>query len=515
MTATERILAGRRLWIGIRGPRLDPETRSHLLDLRPGGIVLFRRNVESLDSVRSLIRDLRKLLGDGLLLSVDHEGGLVTRFHRELTVFPGNMALGAAAFREPSLGEHLGEQQGIVSARELRGLGFDVNLAPVLDLATTGRNPGIGIRSFGAPEELAARLGAAIVRGTLAGGVLPVLKHFPGKGEAALDAHIDLPAVPPGDQTPHLLPFKRAIAEGAPVVMTSHVVFEGIDPGNPATLSERVVRDLLRGELGFRGAVMTDDLEMGAMQKRFGFDTVIRGAVEAGHDVLCICQTYELQRRARDILAAGIRERALWAVDAEETDARLGALRPPPDAAPGSLPAAGSLAEAIAGRAITVHGDPGNLLPVAGKRTLLALPTLDSPTGVENPLRGEEDGSELVAALGSGASVHRLPLEPSVEDVARLLEAAGAFERLLVATTNARFLDAQRRYLVESMAAHPGAVHVAIRSPFDAEAIPASLPAACVFSYGFRPVQLRALARVLLGEVVSYGRCPVAIQRLP
>ncbi|HMS15976.1 MAG TPA: hypothetical protein PKA37_03975, partial [Planctomycetota bacterium] len=240
---------------------------------------------------------------------------------------------------------------------------------------------------------------------------------------------------------------------------------------------------------------------------------MIRGASEAGHDVFCICHTYDLQKRARDLVAQGLAEGAPWVGDADAVDARLRALVPPRSEQRSTLPSGSSLAEAIAGRAITVHEDPRNLLPIRDRRTLLLLPTLTSLTGVENPLRGEEDGSELVAALGEGVTVHPLSMAPSAAEIADALERAKGFERLLVVTTNARFLPAQRALLCAAVEQHPGAIHLAIRSPFDAEVLPKEAPATVVLTYGFRPVQLRALADVLLGKVQAYGRCPVGIRR--
>jgi beta-N-acetylhexosaminidase len=407
----------------------------------------------------------------------------------------------------------LGEQQGEISARELRDLGFDINLAPVLDLASTGENPGITIRSFGGPSELVSKLGVSLVHGTLRGGIQPSLKHFPGKGEATVDAHLDLPVIPEGDQGPHLDPFIRCIEAGASIVMTSHVVFKQMDAERPATLSHAVVTGLLRDQMGFDGVAVTDDMEMGAMQKHFGFDAMIKGASEAGHDVFCICHTYELQTRARDLLLEGMAANAQWVGDLERIDARLIRLRPPVPNAAGNLPGGESLALAIAGRAITVHSDPKSLIPITGKKTLLLMPTLATLTGVENPLRGEEDGSALALALGEAVQVQRMPTAPSESDLHAALTRAREFECVLVVTTNARFLPAQRAFLLSVMSAHSGAIHLAIRSPFDAEVLPASLPSTIVFSYGFRPSQLRALAQVLLGATKAYGRSPVVISR--
>src|SRR6187200_463087 len=178
-------LAGRRLWIGIPGPEIAGETRSLLEEIRPGGIILFRRNIESREQVSALVADLRRVLGSELHVVIDQEGGLVVRFDEGLTVFPGNMALGAAAVREPSLGEHLAEAQGRIAASELRELGITVNLAPCCDLATRGDNPGLGTRAFAAWPRLAGRLAAAMVRGHSDVELLSTLKHFPGLGGAS------------------------------------------------------------------------------------------------------------------------------------------------------------------------------------------------------------------------------------------------------------------------------------------------------------------------------------------
>ena len=502
-------MAGRRLWVGIPDLGLDATTKTHLQELKPGGIVLFRRNVESLDQVRSLIGELRTLLGDELVVSVDHEGGLVTRFHRELTVFPGNTALGAASMRETSMGEEMGRQQGVLSARELRDLGIDVNLAPVLDLASSGHNPGITIRSFGASSKLVCKLGVALVCGTREGGVLPTLKHFPGKGEATVDAHLDLPTIPPGDQGPHLAPFRAAIEAGASIVMTSHVIFQEIDAEWPATLSPSVVQGVLRQDLGFDGVIVTDDMEMGAMQKNYGFDAMIRGAAHAGHDVFCICHSPDLQLRARDILVEGMEADAEWAGDYGEVDERLRSLEPPPASGTSNLGKGAELAEAISGRAITVVQDPQSLLPVEEAELLVAMPTVATMTGVENPLRGEEDGSVLLDALGSGVTHRSLPQDPSAEDIDALLAEARGYQRLLVVLTNARFLEGQRALAQSAAAEIPGTIILAIRSPFDLEVLPPGSRATQVATYGFRPMQLIAAARVMRGEVKAYGRLPV------
>ena len=507
-------LAGRRLWIGIPGPELDPPTRTLLDELRPGGVILFRRNVRDRDQVRDLCLALRAQLGRGLHLAVDQEHGLVTRFHRELTVFPGNMALGAASIRELSFGEHLAREQGRHAARELRDLGLDVNLAPCVDLALTGDNPGLGIRSFGRHPRLVSALAAAIVRGTREGGGLATLKHFPGIGAARRDSHLELPVVASGDQEPHLDPFRAGLRAGAGAVMTSHVVFAGLDPARPATLSPAIVQGLLRESLGCEGVVLTDDLEMGAMREHFGFEEVVRQALAAGHDVLCICHDPDRQRQAHALLVGGLESGAAWWGDTRAVTDRLDAFRTPDAVGGPDREAAAALAEAIAGRAVTVVRDDRGLLPVGSdQRVLLALPDPRRETEVEDPLRGEADTSVLASALGPGVTVHPLRTAPGPGEVDALLEAARDSERLFVVLTNARFIPEQAALARRAVADHPGTVLLAIRSPFDLEVLPPGSRWTGVASYGFRPAQLRALAGLLRGATRPYGRLPVELEQ--
>ncbi len=508
--------AGRHLWIGFEDQTLTPPLRERLSDLQPGGIVLFRRNLRDLAQARALIASLREELGEELVVAVDQEGGLVARFHEGVTMFPGNMALGAAAFREPSLGEHLGEEQGYWSAVELRDLGVTVNLAPVMDLATEGGNPSAGIRSFGEPGELASSLGAALTRGTLRGGVHACLKHFPGLGDATVDSHLDLPAIAGGDRTRHLDPFRAALRARAPLVMTSHVIYRDLDPDLPATLSPRIVQGLLRGELGFDGVVMTDDLEMGAMAKNFGYPRIVPEAILAGHDVLCLCHREDLQRLAHAALMTALRDRSPVGVMLERSEPRLERLKPlRPVAAPDSRRAL-AVAEAIAGRAITVVRDDHQLLPLkATSKTLLVMPTLRGETGVEDPLRGEEDGSELERALAP-TQTERIPTDPDDAAILAVLERARDFDVVLVALTGARFLSGQARLATRLVTEHPRVLVLPIRNPFDLEMLPPHSRYSAVVSFGFRAAQLRALAKVVSGQVQSYGRLPITLKsRLP
>jgi beta-N-acetylhexosaminidase len=460
---------------------------------------------------------LREARGPGLHVAVDQEHGLVVRFDRELTVFPGAMALGATGVREPSLAEFLSEACARRAGEELAAIGVDVNLAPVCDLATRGDNPGLGVRSFSSHAKLAGRLVAATVRGHAAAGVASTLKHFPGLGGAESDSHLDLPRARVGRLEELLEPFAAGVAAGAACVMSTHCDYPELDDAAPATFSARIQRGLLRERLGFEGVLVTDDLEMGAMSKRYGFDEVVTRAAPF-HDVLCLCSDPEKQRRAHALLAEALERGGADAASFASAEERLTRLATATAAARrgATIPLAPDvdsqrLADAVAGRATTVVRDPAGLLPLAPDEPVLAiLPPLGDLTPVEDPLRGESL-DELVGGLPAGSVRLQIPREPDAADVLRVLETARGFRRVLLGTTLARFRPAEAAAARAIVARHPGVVWIALRNPFDFEVAPSAGGAALVTTYGFRPVHQRALLAVLYGRVEPYGRLPVEL----
>ncbi len=405
--------AGRRLWIGIAGTALDAEARSHLDTIRPGGIVLFRRNISGREQLASLCAELRAQLGGDVRIAVDQEGGRVARLAGEATQFPANMALGAIEAATPGRGCALARRAAAVVGRELRAFGIDVNLAPVADLYSARASDVIGTRSFGADPERTAALVAAAAAGLREGGAHATLKHFPGIGDAALDPHIDLPVLARSSSESAWRPFASGIGAGARFVMTSHAILRHVDDDKPATLSAKVVR-ALRDELRFDGVLLTDDLEMGALGGCGDFDDIVRGAVEAGHDALLICADPARPLRARDVLREGFERGSRWlAAGAAAAEARLASVErlPAPRArdsancSPSSLAEEGAvIARAIAEESVTLlAGDERRLAELAA--TGAARPPLvyllhGDPAGIESLPAG--NSSLVLCAYGSG-----------------------------------------------------------------------------------------------------------------
>jgi beta-N-acetylhexosaminidase len=318
------------LWVGFEGKSLPAELSRWLARGEVGGVVLYSRNIESPAQVRTLCREIRSAAGRGNpfpLIAVDQEGGRVERFKDPpFTRFPPARACSLFCCRN----ETVAEAVGAAIAAELRAVGIDMNFAPVLDVDSNPRNPVIGDRAFSEDPTGAAALGIAFAKGSLSRGVLPVGKHFPGHGDTSADSHKELPVVRAGRQTllrRELLPFRRAAQAGIPALMTAHVMYPALDRALPATLSRKILHDLLRERMRFRGAVFSDALEMKAIADRYGLGEAAVLAVAAGCDVVLVCRGEPAQAEAIDRLAREARDRATFRRRLAAAAVRSGRLR--------------------------------------------------------------------------------------------------------------------------------------------------------------------------------------------
>lgn len=317
---TEAFL-GQLFMVGIPGPRLDSVARELVRELRVAGVIFFARNLEGPEEVAALTGELQEealRVGDlPLLLAVDQEGGPVQRLKAPFTLIPSARELGQTATlaRVEALARTV--------ARELALVGLNMNLAPVLDVARGPECPQWE-RSFSPDPRQVAAFGTAALKGYLAGGVLPVVKHFPGLGDTTRDSHEVLPTAqnPDPNRETDLLPFRQALTAGAPAVMTAHLKVPSWD-NRPATLSEVALTKWLRRRLGFQGVIMTDDLEMGAISPNWPVPEAALEALAAGADLLLICNHWE---KAWEAVARLRREPGL-AGRAREAAARLRVLR--------------------------------------------------------------------------------------------------------------------------------------------------------------------------------------------
>jgi beta-N-acetylhexosaminidase len=284
-----------RTWNGQNVTEMKPEIAQLVKDYHLGGVILFRENVVTTEQTTKLVNSYQQAADKyGLLMAIDQEGGIVTRLQSG-TDMPGNMALGAT--RSEAISEKVGKAIG----EELKALGINMDLAPDLDVNINPDNPVIGVRSFGADPEMVANLGKAYIKGLQESGTAATGKHFPGHGDTSVDSHLGLPEVPYNlDRLKQveLYPFQQAMDAGIDAIMTAHVTFPKVDDSKaiskkdgteiaiPATLSYKVLTGLMREDMGFKGVIITDAMNMQAISDNFGpVDAAIR-AVKAGADIV-------------------------------------------------------------------------------------------------------------------------------------------------------------------------------------------------------------------------------------
>ena len=274
---------------GLAGLTISANERAFLRDAQPWGLIIFQRNVSSPAQVYDLTSSFRDLVGWEAPVLVDQEGGRVQRLKPpQWPAYPPGARYGALYDRAPEAGLAAARLAGHLIAADLRPLGIDVDCLPLADMPVEGGDPIIGDRAYGSEPGKVAAIAAAIAQGLTAGGVLPVLKHLPGHGRAGADSHLRLPVVDTPRATLEATDFAafRPLA-GLPLGMTAHVVFSSIDPVAPATTSVTMVREVIRGFIGFQGLLMSDDISMGALSGTLAARS--QAALAAGCDVVLHC----------------------------------------------------------------------------------------------------------------------------------------------------------------------------------------------------------------------------------
>ncbi|VAX20754.1 beta-N-acetylglucosaminidase [hydrothermal vent metagenome] len=292
--ANESDIAGQLMIIGFNGTRYTSSIGSWFKKLKPGGVILFSRNIENSEQTKTLISDLKKLGEDitslPLFVCIDQEGGRVARLSNDMPKFPTAKELG-----NDGSTEQVDQVYGAIG-KTIKELGFNVDFAPVLDLDTNSENPIIGDRAFSCDANKVAKLGQTAIAALRREGILACGKHFPGHGDTSLDSHLTLPE----DNRPlerfndhELIPFEAAINEKVDFIMTAHVMYPSIDAEFPATLSKKIITDILRNKMGYNGIIASDDMDMKAIADRWSDGEAIELAVRAGVDVTLVCHESE------------------------------------------------------------------------------------------------------------------------------------------------------------------------------------------------------------------------------
>jgi beta-N-acetylhexosaminidase len=466
---------------------------------------LFNFNYENPAQLSRLTDSLNSAALEGgqlpPLIGIDQEGGQLMAIASRVTELPGNLAIGAT--RSPELAE----QAGRVLARELLAMGINLNFAPSLDVNSNPNNPVIGARAFGDDPALVAELGCAMIKGMQSEGMIATAKHFPGHGDVAIDTHYKTPIVRRDRQSIDsidLLPFRAAIRQGVQAVMSAHIIFTALDPSLPATISPVIMTDLLRGELGFDGLLMTDAMDMHAIAERG-----VKGMEEAlkcGVDLILLAhvpdqlQLHErlahlengdsverIQRRQRNLMFTRPSLDVLNCADPQQT------------------------ARNIAERAITVVRSEANLpLNLSPDDQIVVI------TPQPKDLTPADTSSFVSVKLGSAIAKRHartisleLPSQPDESDIAATLQIAHHADVVIVGTIGAEKDVHQAELVLQLIRDGKRPIVVSLRTPYDILAFPTVETYLC--AYGIRKPNTEAAARVLFGEIKATGTLPCVI----
>jgi len=511
---------GYKLMLAFAGRTPPARIREWIAARRVGGFSLFRpHNYDNPGQVRELTAALQhaaRAAGQApLLIATDQEGGQLAAMGEGTTQFAGNMALGAT--RDPELARRVGQALG----RELAAMGVNVNYAPVLDLNTNPRNPSLGIRAFGDDPTLAATLGAALVEGMQSAGVAATLKHFPGKGEAAVDSHYKMPVIAHSRERLDAVefpPFHAGIAAGARLLMTGHFALPALTGTSayPATVARRVMTDFARGELGFDGVIITDALDMGAITQGAGQIIDVIAAVRAGVDLMLVMLDADTQERLYGGLQLAYTRELIDDSHVKPSVERILALKewaaaqPQPDLAVVGCVEHRALEAELARRSITLVRDTANLLPLRLSPDARIAAVMPQPKDLTPADTSSTVAPHLAAAL---RAYHPHVDEfitnhlPGDDEITALRDRVAGYDLLVLGTINASMQPEQAALANELLRLGLPTVTVALRTPYDLSVYPAAQTHLC--TYSIQPASLDALAGALFGDFSPTGQLPV------
>ncbi|MCK9548303.1 MAG: beta-N-acetylhexosaminidase [Sphaerochaeta sp.] len=504
-----REMVGQHLVCGFAKPQLDDQFREAVRAHKIANVILFAHNIESKEQLYALTAEIQALVkaecNTTALIGIDQEGGMITRLSPDCTNVPGAMAIAASGNPKNAY------DAGFLTATELRALGVNVDFAPSVDVNSNANNPVIGVRSYGDTAKTVITYTSQMIKGLQTGGVVATAKHFPGHGDTHLDTHVALPVVE-GDRAhleEHLAPFKAAVEGGVQAVMSSHILFPALEKDAvPATMSRAIITGLLKEEMGFKGLVFTDCLEMDAIARHYGTVEGAVAALAAGIDLACISHHVEIGVAAVEAIEAAIEEGRidldeLKASTAKILDAKAmleGFERPPLSVV--DSPVHRALNLRLHQETITVVNDAPFTLT---DRPLFIGPRLFRTTNTAkgadettfSRLMGERFDSPYIISPDN-------PVESEIEEIVAQAKDATT---VVLATYNGH-LNRGQIDLVNRFAGS-NALCIALRNPYDLALVDTRIRT--VACYSFTAVMADVLERLLTGEYSAEGKLPIGL----
>lgn len=506
---------GQLFMFGIQKDHLDEVTKEMIVKYKLGNVILFARNCISPEQLFKLNQSLQiealKQLRIPMFISIDQEGGMVTRIFNGATFFPGAMTIAATNDVKYAL------KNGTYMAEELDALGINMNLAPILDVNNNPKNPVIGVRSFSDDPQKVSQFSEAFFKG-LQSKILATGKHFPGHGDTHLDSHLALPKVDYGLErleAIELVPFRNAIQKGIHALMTSHIDFPVFsEHGLPATLSKKCLTGFLRHDLGFEGLIVTDGMEMKAVQDAYGTVEASLMAVQAGANLVCICHSYEYQIQAFERFKQAVLSNELPLSVLDERVSRvlkykallnthiINQIYQGIEPVVVNKTHQAYALETVRRAATLVKGD---IYQPKG-RTLFIGVSPQVTSGAD-----DTEGDYLITRQlkDSLPDVGRylMPVNPSDETIQDMVVKSKGYDQIVVTTYNGNIYQQQLKLIDHLQSVSTEVYVVSMRNPYDLYFNPNIKNYVCLYEY--TPNSMTILIEYLKGQLTLKGRLPI------
>lgn len=520
MTLKQKI--GQLIIAGFEDTFADEHITSLIKEYNIGNVIYFSRNFKNTEQFYNLNKELQKLAleqnGLPLFTSIDQEGGMVNRLNSGATFFPGNMALSAAGNEEDAynMGKYVG--------RELSALGVNMNLAPVLDVNNNPDNPVIGVRSYGEDPERVAQMGSAYIKGLQENGVIATGKHFPGHGDTSVDSHLDLSSVNHSKarlEKVELYPFKKAVENGIDAIMSAHVIFPAYeDKKLPSTLSYKVLTGLLREELGFKGLIVTDCMEMKAIADYFGTEKAAVMAVKAGADLITISHSKEKQTAALENLVSAVERGEISEERINESVEKIINYKNKininnfiASSFNDAKKVVGNkvhedFAQKISENSITVVKGK-EYLPLKADDNILFVSTNAAVlTGVDDCIE-DRNISKLMKKRYPEITAETINIKTSDAEIEKIVKEAEDKSKVVICTYNANLNKGQLKLVEKVYGVNKNIIVIAMRNPYDFNSL--KYVPCFVSTYEYTPNSINSVVKLLDGSIEGKGKCPVTL----
>lgn len=487
---------GQLFIVGFNGKKPTDELINLIKEYKVGNIILFAENFSTKEELAKLTSFFRKTIkeatGINPLIGIDEEGGAVSRLPHDAAVMPSARAQANVGSKE------LLKKAAKIAGEELLSLGVNLNFAPVLDVNSNPKNPIIGVRSYGTTKEEVIKFAEPVIEGYKEAGILCCGKHFPGHGDTGKDSHVSLPFVEKTKEQMEeceIVPFKEMINKGLPAVMVAHIVVHSMESEKlPSTMSKSIITDCLRNELGFKGLVVTDCMEMDAIKEFYGIEKGAVGSIKAGADLVCISHTTKFAKAAVEALYKALEsgEVSKERIDlaAEHVIAAKGKVKEKEISSENvGTSEQIAFADDFLDKTVRFLNKPADVKFSLGKNPLFLGPKPSQLTRVANIFNSKWTFADFLADSFGGKAI-TFSLNVSDEEAEKIDKAAKDATSVVLGTLNAQIFTAEQKVVEKIKAFNIPIYYVALKNPEDMELYPDNSNITALYEYSLRTLDV-------------------------